>query len=140
MRRIPPVRGILPDRGERYASPARDDLSINRGEIAKQKKKVKSACDATAMLRFFRARHERHYFQHRFCAFRPLNYSLALPIHPLAAHRLVQSVPSSYTIFRICLVSYSCLPKKVSPTRWTSSFCNESLQLNPGSLYRLFIE
>lgn len=48
-----------------------------------RKKKVKSACDATAMLRFFRTlRYERHYFQHRFCAFRPLNCSIYTPPSP----------------------------------------------------------
>lgn len=68
--------------------------SIVRGIVGAQKRRAKSACDATAMLRFFRAqrgaaRHgaerstERgatgcvHYFQHRFCAFRPLTHSTA---------------------------------------------------------------
>jgi len=65
--------------------------SIVRGIAGAQKRRAKSACDATAMLRFFRARARRdgggvYYFQHRFCAFRPSTHSTADPRARARAH------------------------------------------------------
>lgn len=66
------------------------------------------------MLRFFRTlRYERHYFQHRFCAFRPLNCSIYTP-HSYP--RLSQSYPRTSLFFsnlsRLDLFPSPCFRKK----------------------------
>lgn len=73
----------------------------NRRRVQKKKRRAKSACDATAMLRFFRARLGAttgwcvHYFQHRFCAFRPLTHSTVNPPIHIHIHTHTHSPSSS---------------------------------------------
>lgn len=106
--------GILHDNDGTRAPTGMIRQSIVRGIVGVQKRRAKSACDATAMLRFFRTRRGAarrrgvHYFQHRFCAFRPLTHSTVnrahvhiytstrvTPLHPVDRPAALLSLPSN---------------------------------------------